>query len=283
MTVNNNNNREFEKQKKDWDLLSDRVRSVLLGLVLGDGSLKIHSGYKNARMSFRHSITQKDYFFWKREVLRQELSGNEDWWEQTPDKAHYKEFGKHKLRYQSRARPCLTYLYNLTHETSRGSEIVIKRSWLNLMTPLSLAVWWFDDGSLVGNASQGVFCTDGFKKEDTKILEQYIKIVWNINVESRSVGLVKYDGQERFRLYIKTHEDLIKFLKLIIPHTPTLLMVKKVLLLYEDVELQQRWISEIVSNTSFTQQAVEGVCKERKSLLKKFKLENDIVHFDKDN
>jgi len=276
-----NNNREFESQKKNWNLLSDQVRSVLFGLVLGDGSLKIQTGYKNARLQFRHSIKQQEYFNWKRDLLRPELSSKKDNWEQTPDMAHSEEFGKHKLRYQSAAKPSLTYLYNLTHCSSVKTEIVIQRSWLNKMTPLSLAVWWCDDGSLIGNASQGTFCTDGFSKKDVQTLQQYLEVVWGVNSECRSRGEFRADGEERFRLFTKTHGDLVKFLRIIMPHIPTLSMVKKVLLLYNDAELQQRWNSEIVSRTNFTQQQVEEICKERKSLLKKFKTEYDIVHFEK--
>jgi len=151
------NNKNFEKQKKDWNLLSDRVRSIIFGLVLGDGILKLNPGYKNANLSFRHSITQKEYFIWKRDILGPAISSGNDRSEQTLDKFHSKEFGKHKLRYQSVARPGLTYIYNLTHDGSKECEIVIKRNWLNMMTPLSLAVWWFDEGSLVKYGSQGVF------------------------------------------------------------------------------------------------------------------------------
>jgi hypothetical protein len=41
--------------------LSDSCKSVILGSILGDGSLKLYDGYKNARLSIRHSNIQKDY------------------------------------------------------------------------------------------------------------------------------------------------------------------------------------------------------------------------------
>ena len=39
-----------------------KEQAIILGSLLGDGSLKIHSGYKNARFSFRHSYKQQEYF-----------------------------------------------------------------------------------------------------------------------------------------------------------------------------------------------------------------------------
>ena len=130
----------------------------------------------------------------------------------------------------------------------------------------------------MANGRQGVFCTDGFQEKEVKILDQYMKKVWGITTEARSHGLVRKDGGVRYRLYIKTHEDLQKFLKLIMPYIPIKAMIRKVLLLYEDAELQQRWISEIVSRTKYTRKEVEEICDTRKQELKKFKSENDIVH-----
>ena len=51
---------ETMKQK-----LSERTNQIILGSILGDGSLKIQNKYRNARFSFRHSIIQQEYFFWK--------------------------------------------------------------------------------------------------------------------------------------------------------------------------------------------------------------------------
>jgi hypothetical protein len=49
---------------------SDQARAIIFGSLLGDGSLKIHNGYKNARFSYRHSKTKrstiiKRLFTWK--------------------------------------------------------------------------------------------------------------------------------------------------------------------------------------------------------------------------
>ena len=54
-------------------------------------------------------------------------------------------------------------------------------------------------------------------------------------------------------------------------------MLYKVIILYKDSQLQQRWISEIVENSQYTLSEVEAVVQKRKSELKAFS-ENDIVH-----
>lgn len=244
-------------------------KAIILGSLLGDGCLKINQGYKNARFSFRHSITQQEYFMWKRNQLHKDFSSSKDFWEQKPNKKA-KDYEGHKLRYQSKALPWLTNLYFITHKRGVNNNIRIWRKWLNFMTPLSLAIWWCDDGSLVKNTKQGVFCTDSFTWKDMKILDRYMKIVWKISTKIYPVGLTRKDGNKRYRLWITSTKELEKFLKIIIPHIPTYSMLYKVLILYKDSEFQQRWISEIVNNSKFTKDQVEQVIFERKNQLKFF-------------
>ncbi|MGB9595936.1 MAG: LAGLIDADG endonuclease, partial [Candidatus Poribacteria bacterium] len=216
--------------------LSDRCKEIILGSLLGDGSLKIQKSYKNARFSFRHSINQKDYFLWKVEEMK-EISSENCVWEQNDNSG----FGKQKLRYQSLATEALTELYKLTHP---HGKFEIRRKWLNLLTPLSLCVWWLDDGSLVSDCRQGVFCTDDFEYDQLMIVVRYFNKVWELNPR---IGRVAKKGprSEQYRLWIRSSEELKKFFRIIIPHIPVPSMVKKVLILYKDPQLQERWISEI--------------------------------------
>src|SRR3989338_1383100 len=151
--------------------LSNKNKEVILGSLLGDGSLKIPERYKNARFSFRHSVLQQKYFFWKVDQLK-EISGENCWWKQKAD-----GYGGEKLRYQSLALESLSELHKLTH---KNNHLVIKRKWLNQLTPLSLAIWWLDDGSLIGTGKRGVFCTDSFSLDEQKIIARYLLKVWGI-------------------------------------------------------------------------------------------------------
>lgn len=247
--------------KKLGSPLSDRCRAIILGSLLGDGSLKLHKPYQNARFSFRHSANQKEYFLWKVRELK-EISANADTWEQA-DKSG---FGKAKLRYQSAALPELTELYRLTHK--RG-KLRVRRKWLNQLTPLSLCVWWLDDGSLL-NGRQGVLCTDGLSYEDLLTIVRYFRVVWGLHPR---IGRVARTGprSQQYRLWFRSVEELRKFLRIILPHVPVPSMLKKVLLLYRDPELQQRWISEVVQATGFDEELVKRIVEERKRELARFR------------
>lgn len=241
--------------------LSDRCQEIILGGILGDGSLKISKHYKNARFSFRHATSQKEYFFWKVRELK-EISTHKCVWKQQGKDG----WGGDKLRCQSAALIELTNLYRLTNK--RGC-FQIRRKWLNLMTPLSLCVWWLDAGSLL-NGKKGVLCTDSFSYDELLIIVRYFRTVWGLNPR---IGRVAKEGKRanQFRLWFRSRQDLQKFLRLIMPHMKLPSMLKKVVLLHGDPELQQRWISEVSETTKIDRKVVSQFVEKQKQHLRRFR------------
>jgi hypothetical protein len=226
--------------------LSDQTRAIILGSILGDGSLKIQNNCANASLTIRHSETQFEYLLWKANSL-QEIARNISIVAQKPD--GYSQ--NRKWSFSSRNLPSLTEIHRLTY---RKNTLRIRRKWLNQLTPLSLAIWWCDDGSLISyGGRKGVFCTDGFDHESVKILSRYLKAVWNIRTIVAPVGRKRDGKQEQYwRIWIRSQEELKKFLRIIIPYIPVASMLRKTILLYKDLKLQQRWISEIITLSSFS-------------------------------
>jgi len=243
--------------------LSDQAKELIFGSLLGDGSLKINKPYKNARFSFRHSIKQKEYFFWKINQLK-EISSDLCWWEQRKN-----SLGGKILRYQSIAAESLTDIYRLTH---KHNHLVIRRKWLNKLTAVSLAIWWLDDGSLITNGRRGVICTDSFSLKEQEVLARYLKVVWDIKV---SIGKIKRSRNgkiiEYYRLWIRSSEELKKLLRIILPSVKVPSMLPKVLLLYRDSQLQKRWISEVGRLTGFSEALIEKYVAEKKAKWKAFR------------
>jgi LAGLIDADG DNA endonuclease family len=258
----------LSRKKLSLISLSDQCKAIIYGSLLGDGSLQLQKNYANARFYIRHSQVQEEYFLWKVNALQEIASANADaddpfgrpvqmvpGWDlshknpsiQISERSGY---GRNKsLLFQSRALKQLTEIHEITHKKNR---LAIQRRWLNHLTPLSLAVWWLDDGSLISNSRKGVLCTDGFGEESVLLLARYLKVAWD--VDARVGPIVRhrkdrnYTKQEYYRLWFGT-EELKKFLRIILPCIPAC-MVKKVLLLYKDTEFQQRWISEILERNS---------------------------------
>lgn len=252
--------------KKNFVPLSDRAREIILGSLLGDGSLKIHKPYRNARFSFRHCVGQETYFDWKKNQL-EEISSQKCFWLQ---KADSKSFSKQdKFRFQSLALESLSEIYNLV---SKKERLKVRRKWLNMLTPLSLAIWWMDDGSIISNGRKGVICTDGFDEESVKILAQYLQKVWHVKVHIATVKKPQNGKKEKyFRLWLRSTEELKKFLRIVLPHIQVEQMLVKAILLYKDDQLQQRWISEIEQNSNFSRETIEKYVSLKKNKWKAFR------------
>jgi len=244
--------------------LSESCKSIILGSILGDGCLKIYKPYKNARFWIRHSLIQKEYWEWKISQLI-EIQTAQSKQIQKPS-----GFSKNKkLLFQSSAREELTQLYNILY---KKNLLKIRSTWLNNITPLSLAVWWLDDGSIIGNGKRGVFCTDCFSKEEHQLLKNYLLVFWKIEVH---IGTLKrtYKGKtkEIFRLYLNT-TSLKKFFRIIMPYSPKLpSMIYKYCILYKDTKLQQRWISEMNQSFPSMEKFIINTINKRKQKLKHFR------------
>ena len=244
--------------------LLKRIRDIILGALLGDGSLAINPKYRSPRFSFRHSIKQKEYFFWKMEMLK-EICGASCYWLQGSEKKP-DGFGTVKYRFQSKASPYLTEIYNLTHKGVTGTKVRVTRAWLNQLSPLSLAIWWQDDGSLVSDSRQGVICTDGFSLKEVEIIHQYFKNVLKIETK---IGRIA--NQDKYRIWIRSSEELKKFLRIIIPHIFVKSMLYKILLIYKDSQIQKRWISEVETLGNFSKVDLEKALFDKKSKSKQFR------------
>lgn len=242
---------------------SNKIRELILGSILGDGSLKKQKKYKNVRFQERHSVEQIDYFNWKVEQLK-ELCSNKAVHLQKPD--GYSK--KSKLKLQTLTWPWLTDLHNECY--NKHNNLNFRGEWLNTLTPFSLMVWWCDDGSLIGEGSRkGRMHTEGFNYEDVVLLQNYLRTKWNIN---SNVGKVKLKNNVYYVLNFSTF-NLIKFLRIFIHLIPVKSMIKKVFLRYKNKKLQQRWISDLKNLLPQFEDQIDLLQKQ-----KNLKSENDIVH-----
>jgi hypothetical protein len=78
-------------------------------------------------------------------------------------------------------------------------------------------------------------------------------------------------ASQYYRLWIYSSEELKKFLRIILPYLPVANTLPKVILLYKDPNLQQRWTSEICQFTKFSRQIVEKYLAEKKKKWRMFR------------
>lgn len=144
----------------------------IFGALLGDSSVD-----KRGRVFFGHSEKQKEYLFWKYEQLK-DISINIYFCMSGKD-SKYPQY-----RFNTNSLNIFKYLRFLLYRPKKR----ITRSYLNKLTPLSLAVWYMDDGSLSYNLDKKgninsrrlYLCTESFDLKENEIIKKYFDKVWNI-------------------------------------------------------------------------------------------------------
>ncbi len=120
--------------------LTKQQTSVLIGTILGDGFLQ-KTGEKNARLRLEHSQKQKDYVLWKGKIFGRLFQGKPNYLERIhPNSGETYKY----CRWQSSAGPAFgkwrKYFY------PNGNKIIPNNIGNFLTEPISLAVWYMDDG-----------------------------------------------------------------------------------------------------------------------------------------
>lgn len=137
--------------------LTKQQKTIIVGCLLGDGAMRCKT---NALLEINHSVKQKDYVDWKFEKLKNLVS--------SIPKARKGNGQRIAYRFTTRSLPALTRFYRLFYK--QGKKIIPQNLTLH---PLSLAVWFMDDGCKSYNAVY--FNTQKFKIEEQNFLRKQLK------------------------------------------------------------------------------------------------------------
>ena len=145
---------------------TDEQMSILVGAAMGDGTIFKSKLNKNYRMALAHSMKQKDYFLMKYEKLKNLIKT--DWkLNKEYDKRTKKYY--HNIKFQSRVNPLYNELYKEWYED--GKKVIRERN-KSLITPLALAVKYFDDGYDIRGG--GGIAMSSFDDESVRVLSEVI-------------------------------------------------------------------------------------------------------------
>ena len=189
--------------------LSKDQQDVLVGTILGDGNIRILK--KEAFLTVSHSEKQKDYVFWKYNIFRN--------WVLTKPRKEVRQYYKNRekqltsWRFSTISHSEITKYFNLFYPKNR--KIVPSQIQSILISPLSLAVWYMDDGSRKPYGRGAFLHTESFSVSDQRKLIKGLKKNFSIVARLSSAGLSK--GKRLFRLYI-TAKSFSIFRNLVLPY-----------------------------------------------------------------
>jgi recombination protein RecA len=155
--------------------LSDFQWEVLLGGLMGDGALSPSSTGLGARFRWGHSARQSEYGDWKASLF-----GNIQVCRSTN--------GKGAVFHDMTP---LTELEELRRAVYIGGKKVLSQDYLKRLTPLSLAIWYMDDGGFTirskgaqrrteGGSGRMEICVEAMSPESRERLRRYLADTWGI-------------------------------------------------------------------------------------------------------
>lgn len=175
--------------------LKELQKEILIGIILGQGHLLTINKGKTFRLKIEQSVKHKDYVFhlydiWKEFCLTSPTIIKND------SRLYY--------TFQTISLSSFRFYAQLFYDV-KGKKIIPRESLLlKLLTPLGLAYWFMDDGSLKSLQSKGVFLnTQGFTVAEIKTLSRVLK-------KKFSLDAWKSKDKTGFRIYIsgKSYEKL---------------------------------------------------------------------------
>lgn len=152
--------------------MSKKAIEVILGGLLGDSNIRKRKnkyGFKY-NVCFNHCEKQKPYLEWKRNIFLPHEVNNIRVNKRSTTKIHGKNFNVQDL-YSFSTKPFdMSKIYDLLIEDGLK---VVKMNYLKLLTPLSLAVWYQDDGSYGYNNRTIRIATMGFTRKCNNTIKDY--------------------------------------------------------------------------------------------------------------
>lgn len=188
--------------------LTPLQRSFIIGSMLGDATMRVGRGAKNANFKIDHCLEQKEYVFWKYEILKNFVT--------TPPRISYRST-KEGIRYEKSwwfrtlRHPVLTEIYNqfYTTDSYRCGKKIVPDLLIDNINPFVMAVWVMDDGSY--NQGKIDISTYSFT------LQEIEKICFVIKNKFKITFLYYKDRDKGYRIYCNKTETQ-KLVDLICPY-----------------------------------------------------------------
>ncbi len=178
---------------------------VIIGSLLGDAHLECRSiGLRNpitARLRVHHGEKQKDYVFWKFQVLKAFVSREprEVSWDNPKRGLHEVSWYFHTTS--------LEELGRIHQSFYKDGMKILPENIFEMLTPRMIAIWFMDDGSRIGKGF--TLNTHGFSYEEQLRIVDYLE-----HRHSITAHIVK--DRTKFKIGIGAH-DRDRFIKIVQP------------------------------------------------------------------
>lgn len=186
--------------------LNKRQKQLILGTLLGDGTLCLGKRNTNAKLRIRHSGKDMEYLKFKRDILDDFVTGKI-----SKDSHQNKKMNKtyYSYYFATKTHPEFTRLHKQFYKN--GKKILTKRV-LQQIVPFGLAIWIMDDGHYNKKGKFMDIYSMGFIDKENQIIIEWFNKKFGIKPK------INYHKQCK-KLYLRfNQENTRKLIQIIKPH-----------------------------------------------------------------
>jgi len=155
-------------------VLPENLKSILIGLSLGDLYGKIQKRGANVILRFEQSTIHEDYLLHLYDLFKTYSTQAPKVYTRSPDKRTGKIYSR--ILFSTYSLPCFFEVFNLFY--SEGKKTVPKNIG-DLLEPLSLAYWICDDGTICKDRAV-VLYTNSFSLDEVNLLISVLTSKFNL-------------------------------------------------------------------------------------------------------
>lgn len=161
----------------DNESLDERTRNILVGTILGDGCLERNG--RNVRIRIDHSVNQRDLVEWK----WKELSALSPSIPRLVERIDSRTGNLHRnLRFTTQTTSKLNELFSYFYGSLGLKRVPVDIS--NVLNhPISVAVWYMDDGGRRKDCRSGYLNTNAYSVDEVDTLRNCLEL--NFDIETR--------------------------------------------------------------------------------------------------
>ena len=180
--------------------LTEQQREIIAGTLFGDGHLETQDNGRTYRLKIEHSVIQSEYLNWLYHELR-------SWIPSEP----YTKIKKNLVCMGVR-----TYSHSMFTDFGKifyqNGKKIMPKGVEKLLTPLSLAIWFMDDGSFKSAKHRTyIIHTLGYSRNELEDVQQILFSKFDLHTSLHK------QKKKYLRLYIQS-QSAGKFKKLIEPY-----------------------------------------------------------------
>ena len=192
--------------------LTLKEHSIILGTLLGDGFLQKRA--QKARLRICHSYKQKQYVDWKYQQLLTLCQRT------ASPKSQQRPLGK-AYSFSTQSEKILLQYHSLFYKRN-GLKKIDNELIDYIKHPLSLAIWWLDDGNARKDCAAGRLATCSFSLGEQKILQKLL--FQNFKIGTNIVRNSIKKNKAQYYLYIPSQSfyQLVNIIKIYVQQIPTM-------------------------------------------------------------